>query len=145
MSKLILLILNFGFGLLLFFTISCKKQQDNVHRLGFLGMSSYGNPIEKMGSNVTFINSFYKKNKKYPSTELIRKRTAMKPFFMFYSYSNISQCFQLSWWSGETTWIYDSKTNIYYESKLDLMNLKWFRVKGQKTPEAIKSINLYSK
>ena len=145
MNKSIMLILNFGFCIVLFFTISCKKQQNNVHRLGFLGMSSYGNPVEKMNNNIIFINSFYKKNKQFPSVELIRKRITTNSNFIFYSYSNTSKCFQISWWSGETSWVYNSKTNIYYETKLDLMNSKWFSVERQKTPEDIKSINLYSK
>ena len=147
MNKLTALISIFGVVLLLLVAISCKKQQDNIHKLGFWGMASYGNPIKQMSSNVAFINSFYIKNQKYPSTKLMRKRIAPNLRFIFYSYSNINKCFQLSWWSGETTWIYDSNTNIYYETKLDLMHSEWFSTDEHKhkRPEDIKSINLYSK
>ena len=133
--------------LLLLITISCKKQQGNIRRLGLWGMTSYGNPVKQMSSNIAFINSYYKKNQKYPSIKLMRKKISPNLRFIFYSYSDDSKCFQLSWWSGETTWIYDSRTNIYYETKLDLMHSKWFNIEDNKHKKIknIKNVNLYSK
>ncbi len=125
---------------------SCGKNPSNIRRLGFCGWSSYGDPEKSMEAPINYVLSYKKTNNKFPSTEEVKKRMLGKKLrFIFYSYSSDNDCFQVAWWSGETTWIYDSRTNIYYETTLDMMHERWFAINESKNniPSDVKYINLY--
>ena len=61
--------------------------------------------------------------------------------FIYYSVSDDS--YQISYWSGETTWIYDFKTDSYYETTKDMIQEKWYDVK-KKTPIDKENIQYHS-
>ena len=94
---------------------------------GFLGLGRVGNPDSVMGHIVDRINDIYKKDGKFPDSGKVMGM--LPPGKMFIYYSFVEDKYQLAYWSGETTWIYDSETDSYYETEEDMIREKWYPVR----------------
>jgi hypothetical protein len=125
---------------------SCGKTPNNIRRLGFCGLSSYGDPEKTLNLHIDYIKSYYAKNNTFPLREQMKKRMSISykdTLWRYYAYSESEKSFQLAYWTGETTWVYDSKTNIFYEIGSDIDT--WFDIDDEnyKRPRDVKSINLW--
>lgn len=127
MKYLIFLLLLFS---MIFFSTACsEKKSRKEFPTGFLGLGRVGNPELVMGNVINSINSIYDKEGKFPVSDRIVNMLPANKMFIYYSVVNDN--YQLSYWSGETTWIYNFKTDSYYETTKDMMHEKWFIVSGE--------------
>lgn len=127
----------------LLFLVACnEKNSRKEYPCGFLGLGKVGDPEEGMGSLVNYINAAYEKEEIFPAAREVISRLPANKLFLYYS--KTTDNYQLAYWSGETTWIYDFKTNSYYETKKDMSHEKWFypSEKTELVKEDIDYINL---
>ncbi len=134
----------FFFVLFLFILLctGCEKQNNNVIGLGFWNLPAYGNPIEEMQDIIKLIDGCDKNPKSYNK---LKKIIPKDRGFLFIVFDSVNYSYQLAWWSGETTWVYDSNTKKYYETKSDLMNCNWYKISDFNTPLSIIKVNLYER
>ena len=132
----------FVFFLFLLLCTGCKKQNNNVVGLGFGNLPAYGNPVEEMQDFIKLIDSC---DKNPQSCNRLKKLIPKDRGFLYVVFDSANYSYQLVWWSGETTWVYDSNTKKYYETKRDLMNCNWYKISDFNIPLATIKVNLYER
>lgn len=119
----------------------CKKKEDIVG-IVFLGYPAFGNPDKAMRNIVQYIESCDKNVETYKTIgRFIPKNTG----FIYFSFEPVNCSYQLAWWSGETTWVYDSREKKYYETKEDLMHKSWYKIGNHVFPSPIIKVRLYER
>lgn len=135
--------------IMIFIVAGCKDENKNdfkIYKTGLFGLSSVGKPQDVLLDVIIFIKNHKSANGKFPNGEIIAKKLLSKQELFFY-YSFNATDFQIAYWSGETTWVYDSKTNAFYETTKDIAKIKWFDT-IKRTPsnkEDINYVNLSSR
>lgn len=124
---------------LLFF--GCQKKEDVVG-IGFFGYPFFGDPDKAMRNIVQYIESCDKNVETYKK---MRSFIPANAGFIYFSFEPVNYSFQLAWWSGETTWVYDSREKKYYETKEDLMHSSWYTIENTLLPYPIIKVNLYER
>ena len=125
----------------LFFSACKEDKKRKEYSSGFWGLGKFGNPDLVLDSLVNSINLRYTCDGEFPSVNVLINMLPKNIMFIYYSVSDDS--YQISYWSGETTWIYDFKTDSYYETTKDMIQEKWYDVK-KKTPIDKENIQYHS-
>lgn len=125
----------------LFFSACKEDKKRKEYSSGFGGLGKFGNPDLVLDSLVNSINLKYTRDGEFPSVNVLINMLPKNIMFIYYSVSDDS--YQISYWSGETTWIYDFKTDSYYETTKDMIQEKWYDVK-KKTPIDKENIQYHS-
>ena len=111
----------------IFFIYGCSESKSRKeYPCGFLGLGRVGHPDLVMGNIVNRINNIYKEKGIFPNAEIIFHMLPSDKMFIYYSFADNN--YQLAYWSGETTWIYNFDTDSYYETEKDMIREKWFPI-----------------
>lgn len=127
-QKIVIVLLGISMALIAFLldkkSASGTTAKENLHSLPFL--HSMGDPVKDIAILKDVISIIKERDGAYPIYNKIKLSVQYDdmPNCLFYSYN--SNGYQVAIWSGETTWIYNSANDSYYEFNQDVISSSWY-------------------
>jgi len=101
--------------------IACDKKLSRESYITGLSI-----PHEELDAATSLIKSYYQKHMKWPDSKWVKVNINSPG--LFHNYSVCKDGYQITIWSGETIWLYDSLTNTYHEFSAGNNLSNWYDV-----------------
>lgn len=111
-------------GALLSLLIAYRQAGPDVYGAGLFSWPSMGRPKTILEPAVRLIAAHRAAHGAFPDADAVAAATPHARNVIFYT--TASDAYQLAYWSGETTWVYDSRSEHYVETREDIAKRDWF-------------------